>query len=157
MIENRSAPPGDVVPKLIYADVAHAVDWLCNAFGFTLRLSVRDGGGAIGHAQLHVGSGAVMLGPARTGQGFTSPDHAVLAPPRTGEVSHFVHVRVENVDRHFEQAKRAGARILNPPEDYPFGERQYTAEDFAGHRWTFSQSIADITPEAWGATRGKDG
>jgi uncharacterized glyoxalase superfamily protein PhnB len=34
----------------------------------------------------------------------------------------------------------------------PFGERQYTVEDLEGHRWTFSQSIADVPFEAWGAT-----
>jgi len=43
-----------------------------------------------------------------------------------------------------------GARILRPPADYPYGERQYTAEDLAGHRWTFSQTIADVAPEEWG-------
>ena len=54
--------------------------------------------------------------------------------------------------RHFEQAQRFGARILKPPADMPFGERMYTAEDPGGHRWTFSQSIADVPPEHWGAT-----
>jgi uncharacterized glyoxalase superfamily protein PhnB len=34
----------------------------------------------------------------------------------------------------------------------PFGERLYSVEDVGGHRWTFSQSIADIAPEDWGAT-----
>jgi hypothetical protein len=27
---------------------------------------------------------------------------------------------------------------------------KYTAEDLAGHRWSFSQSIADVAPEEWG-------
>ena len=49
-----------------------------------------------------------------------------------------------------EQASRAGARILSPPTDYPYGERQYTAEDIGGHTWTFSQSIADVDPASWG-------
>jgi len=41
---------------------------------------------------------------------------------------------------------------LAPPTDYPYGERQYSAEDLGGHRWTFSQSIADVDPASWGAT-----
>jgi len=61
-------------------------------------------------------------------------------------------VRVPNVDRHFERAEKHGAKILQSPADYPFGERQYTAMDFAGHTWTFSQSIADVSPEEWGGT-----
>jgi uncharacterized glyoxalase superfamily protein PhnB len=73
-------------------------------------------------------------------------------PPRPNEVSQYVTVHVENVNAHFEHAHRCGARILKPPTDMPFGERQYTVEDPWGHRWTFSQSIADVAPEAWGAS-----
>jgi uncharacterized glyoxalase superfamily protein PhnB len=59
-------------------------------------------------------------------------------------------MRVAEVDRHHELAKRCGASILRPPADHPFGERQYTAEDLEGHRWTFSQTIADVDPKSWG-------
>jgi len=40
------------------------------------------------------------------------------------------------------------------PADYPYGERQYTAEDLAGHVWTFSLSINDVAPEEWGGRTG---
>ena len=43
-----------------------------------------------------------------------------------------------------------GARIVSPPTDYPYGERQYTAVDLGGHHWTFSQSLADVDPADWG-------
>ena len=32
------------------------------------------------------------------------------------------------------------------PTDFPYGERQYEAEDPAGHRWTFSETLADVDP-----------
>jgi uncharacterized glyoxalase superfamily protein PhnB len=70
-------------------------------------------------------------------------------------VSQYVTVHVENVDKHFEHTQQCGARILKLPADMPFGERQYTVEDPGGHRWTFSQSIADVPPEVWGATPAK--
>jgi len=60
-------------------------------------------------------------------------------------------VHVDDLEAHFEHASQRGARILKSPADMPFGERQYTAEDPWGHRWTFSQSIADVALEAWGA------
>jgi uncharacterized glyoxalase superfamily protein PhnB len=60
-------------------------------------------------------------------------------------------VHVPDVDAHFEHAKRLGAKILEPVNNMPFGERQYTAEDPEGHRWTFSQSVADVPPQQWGA------
>jgi len=140
MVTNRSAPAATIVPILIYEDVGQAIDWLCRAFGFTERLRVeRDG--VIGHAQLVFAEGAIMLG--RQGGPFRSP--------QGNEVSQYVHVTVADVDRHFEHAKQSGARIVHAPTDQPFGERQYTVQDHAGHRWTFSQHVADIAPEEWGA------
>jgi uncharacterized glyoxalase superfamily protein PhnB len=141
MVVNRSAPGATVVPILVYEDVGGVIDWLCDAFGFTERLRAGPPGGSIAHAQLAIGDGAVMLG--RQGAEFR--------PPRAGEVSQYVTVHVDDVDRHFEHARQRGARILKPPADMPFGERQYTAEDPGGHRWTFSQSIADVAPASWGA------
>jgi uncharacterized glyoxalase superfamily protein PhnB len=66
-----------------------------------------------------------------------------------------VMVRVDHVDTHHEHAKQHGAIIVRPPKDYPYGERQYSAEDFNGYVWTFSQSIADVRPEDWGGESGK--
>jgi len=123
MIENRSAPPGTVVPWLTYADVDRAIAWLWGAFGFTERLRTPPGpDGSIHHAQLAVGAGSVVLtsGPAEGARTAAS-----------------LFVPVEDVDAHCERARQFGARILNPPRTCEFGERQYTAEDLAGNRRTF--------------------
>jgi uncharacterized glyoxalase superfamily protein PhnB len=133
VIANRSVPASSVIPVLAYPDVAEASDWLCNAFGFKQRLRIGDH-----RAQLVFGDGAVIV--------------TQLRDTRTGPVTHSVHVRVEDAERHHEQAAMCGARILHPPTDYPYGERQYSAEDLGGHGWTFSQSIADVDPSSWGAT-----
>jgi uncharacterized glyoxalase superfamily protein PhnB len=149
VVANRSAAPGPVVPTLIYADVGRAIDWLCEAFGFAERFRYGPEGKPAG-ALLAVGQGSVFLSSPRTGQSPEWDDRAEVCPPRPNEVTHSVSVHVEDVDRHYENARRCGARILNPPETYPFGERQYTVEDLGGHRWTFTQSVADVAPEAWG-------
>jgi uncharacterized glyoxalase superfamily protein PhnB len=141
MVVNRSAPGAAVVPVLVYEDVERAVDWLSRTFGFTERLRAAAPGGSVTHAQLAIAEGAVMLG--RQGGEFRAP--------RPNEVSQYVVVHVADVDGHFEHARQCGARILKLPADMPFGERQYTAEDPWGHRWTFSQSVADVALEAWGA------
>ena len=138
---NRSAPSATVVPILVYEDVAKAIDWLCHTFGFMERLRAAFPDGSVTHAQLAISEGAIMLG--RQGGEFR--------PPRPNEVSQYVTVHVENVDEHYEHARERGARILKPPADMPFGERQYTVDDPWGHRWTFSQSVADVAPESWGA------
>jgi uncharacterized glyoxalase superfamily protein PhnB len=61
-------------------------------------------------------------------------------------------VRVEDADRHHAHAVEAGARIGQPPAEYPYGEKQYNAEDPWGRSWTFSESVADVDPASWGAT-----
>jgi uncharacterized glyoxalase superfamily protein PhnB len=142
MVVNRSSPGATVVPILVYEDVGKAIDWLCGTFGFRERLRAAGPGGSVTHAQLAIAEGAVILG--RQGAEFR--------PPRPNEVSQYLHVHVEDVDKHFENARECGARIVKLPTDMPFGERQYTVEDLGGHRWTFSQSIADVAPEEWGAT-----
>jgi len=138
---NRSAPSATVVPILVYADVGRAVEWLTWAFGFVERLRVEHDGQVL-HAQLNISDGAIMLG--RQG--------AEYRPPRRGEVVQYVHVTVDDVDEHHKRAARFGAKIVAAPADKPFGERQYTAEDPEGHRWTFSQHVEDVLPSRWGAT-----
>lgn len=128
--DNRSMPAATVIPVLHYPDVRLAAAWLCEAFGFTERLRIGDH-----RIQLNVGNGAVVLA-----QGAGAVETA----------SHSVMVRVTNVDQHFERAKLAGARIISQPTSYPYGERQYSVADLAGHLWTFSQSEANVEPSAWG-------
>jgi uncharacterized glyoxalase superfamily protein PhnB len=137
-VVNRSMPPGVIIPELAYADVGEAVAWLCRAFGFVERLRIGDH-----RCQLVFAGGAIV----------------VIARPRTdgaaataGGGDHAIMVRVANVDAHHERARRVGARIVSAPADYPYGERQYTVDDPGGHRWTFSESIADVDPQTWGGT-----
>lgn len=145
MLNNRSLPPGAVIPTLIYDDVPAAVEWLCATFGFRERLRAGNS-----HAQVLVGAGSIMLGASRKGAGFAAAkDDAEFRPPLPGIVSCALHVPVDDVEAHYARTVAAGARILQPPTEYPFGEKQYTAEDLAGHRWTFSQSVADVDPSLW--------
>jgi uncharacterized glyoxalase superfamily protein PhnB len=143
--KNRSLPPGVFIPELAYADVREAVEWLCRSFGFSERLQIGDH-----RAQLSVGGGSMIVIAQPLGQGPRSTESAGCRASAEGRSSHAVMVRVADVDSHHEPAKQCGARILNPPADYPYGERQYSAEDPAGHYWTFSQTIADIDPKSWG-------
>lgn len=138
MKHSRSIPTATVIPVLIYPDVRAAVDWLGEAFGFEERVRI----GEDHRAQLSVGDGAVIVADVRKDQ---------LAP-WNGEVTHLVMVRVEDARAHCERAREHGARILMEPTDFEYGQRQYTAEDPARHRWTFSETLSDVAPEEWGGT-----
>jgi len=139
---NRSMPPGVVIPVLGYPDVTAAAAWLCRAFGFTERLRIADH-----RVQLAVSAGS-LVGSVVVAEQPSGREEGAAAPADRG--THSVMVRVADADAHAAEASRAGARIVNPPTTYPFGERQYTAEDFAGHRRTFSQTVADSDPASWG-------
>jgi uncharacterized glyoxalase superfamily protein PhnB len=138
MRSNRSIPAATVIPVLIYPDVREAVAWLSAAFGFAERVRI----GEDHRSQLSVGDGAVIIGDVRHDR----------RPPRSGEVTHSVMVRVPDARAHCERAREHGARILMEPTDFEYGERQYSAEDLAGHQWTFSETLADVAPEEWGGT-----
>ena len=136
MKPNRSIPSPTVIPVLTYPDVREAVAWLGTAFGFEERLRI----GESHRSQLRVGDGAVIVADVRKEQ----------RPPRPGEVTHSVLVRVEDARAHCERARSNGARILMEPTEFEYGERQYAAEDPAGHRWTFSETLEDVAPDSWG-------
>jgi uncharacterized glyoxalase superfamily protein PhnB len=129
MLVNRSIPDAVVMPELAYPDVLKAARWLCDAFGFQERLRIADH-----RVQLTFGRGAMV----------------VIQQHGEQETRSSVLVRIEDADRHHERAVQHGALILRPPADYPFGERQYTAQDPGGYVWTFSQTIADVDPAIWG-------
>jgi uncharacterized glyoxalase superfamily protein PhnB len=138
MKRNRSIPAASVIPVLIYPDVRAAVAWLSAAFGFQERVQI----GENHRSQMKAGDGAVILGDIRYDR----------RPPREGEVTHSIVVRVEDALAHCERARAHGAKIIEDPKDFPYGERQYTAVDLAGHHWTFTETIADVAPEDWGGT-----
>jgi uncharacterized glyoxalase superfamily protein PhnB len=133
---NRSIPQATVVPVLIYPDVRAAVAWLSAAFGFSERVRI----GENHRSQMRVGDGAVIIGDVRHDR----------RPPRAGESTHQILVRVEDVHAHRRRAVQHGARILMEPTDFEYGERQYTAADLAGHEWLFSETLADVAPEEYG-------
>ena len=105
-----------VSPELAYPNIGEAVDWLSNAFGFTLRIRIGDH-----RAQLNVGDGVVILIEAARGISLKSA----------------VMIRVEDVNAHYERARRNGVHMVREPTDSFYGERQYNAEDFAGHHLVF--------------------
>jgi uncharacterized glyoxalase superfamily protein PhnB len=137
VITNRSIPPATVIPVLVYPDVRAAVAWLTAAFGFVERVRI----GEDHRSQMRIGlDGAVIVADVRGEQ----------QPPQAGVVTHLAKVRVADVDAQFQRARAHGARVLQEPTDYEYGERECTVEDLAGHRWQLTQTLRDVAPEEWG-------
>ena len=136
------SPYPQITPYLLYEDVSRALDWLAQAFGFRERLRFPDAEGTVSHAEMELGGGVIMLG-------HPGPDYK--SPKRLGQATQLVHVYVDDVDRHCERAREAGATILQEPEDQAYGDRRYDAEDLEGHVWSFAQHVRDVAPADWGA------
>lgn len=132
--------------SLTYRDAAAAIDWLCAAFGFTLRLKVEGEGGRIEHSELEYGGGVVMV----------CQEDAADAPPRFGSrrvspltaggTTQGVMVYVDDVLAHCAQARTQGATIVAEPAVHDYGEdywadRGYGAQDCEGHVWWFCERL----------------
>ena len=123
---------GRIAPYLLYEDGAVAIDFLTNAFGFEEVMRMEDDKGDVNHAELRLGEDTVMLGDP--GDDYRNPrnaDHSTA----------LVHVYIDDVDRHFERAKAAGAEIVMEPTDPEYGDRRYDAKDPEGHFWSFATPL----------------
>ena len=129
-------PSNIIIPVLHYINLDQAIDWLCKCFGFKHRWRVGNH-----RAQLSYAGGTIAVTEMsdKSKGDFNLQQHSIL-------------VRVDNVNKHFENSSSHGVEIIQTPSDLPFGERQYSVRDIGGHLWTFSESIKDVIPEDWGGT-----
>jgi uncharacterized glyoxalase superfamily protein PhnB len=123
-----------LVPLLRYRDVAAAVEWLSQAFGFVKRNVLTDPDGSVAYAELTYGRSVVMLGPV----GQSVLDGLLRQPDELGGVgTQSVYVAVDDVATHFKTARAAGADIVLEFGSEEAGDRAYAARDPEGHIWNF--------------------
>jgi uncharacterized glyoxalase superfamily protein PhnB len=116
-------------PYLFYREVPAALDFLCRAFGFKEEMRTGTPSGGM-HGEASLQGQLVMMGQGAHERGLRTPRDVGAATMR-------VFVYLDDVDRHYEVAKAAGAEIVHPPKDVPYG-RSYSAVDPEGHPWFFT-------------------
>lgn len=132
-----------ITPYLFYEDVGGALKFLAKAFGFRKHgAQVSGPDGEVKHAAMKLGDDLIMMGAP--GSGYRNPKHL-------GQATQNLYVNVEDVDKHFHRAKKAGATILQEPANTAYGARRYGAEDPEGHQWYFAQEI--VRPKSKRRTR----
>jgi uncharacterized glyoxalase superfamily protein PhnB len=129
--------------SLAYQDAQKAIDWLCNAFGFEVRLKVEGDGGIVQHSELTFGEGLLMVSDERAGK----PGHRMKSPRSVGGANtQSIMIYVDDVVAHSERAKAAGGKITYEPavsdygEDY-WSDKSYECEDPEGHRFWFCERL----------------
>lgn len=122
-----------ITPYLLYEDVGAALKWLSKAFGFRrFGASTTNLDGKINHAAMKFVDDLIMMG-------YPGPKYK--NPKRLGHSTQSLYVNVDDVDKHFARARKAGAKILEVPANMSYGQRRYGAEDPEGHQWYFAQEI----------------
>ena len=125
-------PNSTIMPSLRYRDAPAAIDWLCQVFGFTRHAVYAQPDGSIGHAELTLGGGMIMLGSEKNdeyGRGFKSQ-------AETGAETRSAYIVVADVDAVFARAQSSGALIVRPLQDTTYGSREFTVKDPEGHSWS---------------------
>jgi PhnB protein len=130
-----------VTPYLCVAGAAQAIDFYRDVLGAVERMRMPgDSPDTIGHAELAIGTGMIMLADE-------FPDMGFLSPKTIGGTPVTVHVYVEDVDAVFARALAAGATASRELENQFYGDRSGQFEDPFGHRWNVASHVEDVAPD----------
>lgn len=119
---------------LCVADADAAVRFYCDVFGGSEKLRLVEPGGRIGHAEVDLGAGILMICEEY-------PEYDIRKPDPAAGTSVSLHLHVDDADAVIARALAAGATLLMPPKDQFYGERSGTVRDPFGHRWNIGHSI----------------
>ena len=128
------------VPYLSISNAAQALEFYESAFGAVVAERHNMPDGRIGHAEIRIGTAAVMLADEFPEMDFRSP--TTLGGSPVG-----IHIYVEDVDALVARAEAAGAVVKRPPADQFYGDRASSLVDPYGHSWFFATHVEDVTPE----------
>lgn len=146
MADTKPIPDGypQVTPYLVVDGADAAIRFYTEVFGARERMRMGGAPGdppdKVGHAELEIGSGLIMLADE-------FPDMGAVGPRSIGGTPVSISVYVDDVDAVFARALEAGATALRPVQDQFYGDRQGHFEDPFGHRWSVATHIEDVSPE----------
>ena len=133
-----------VSPYLCCRGAADAIEFYRAVLGATERMRMPgDSPESIGHAELEIGTGMVMLADE-------FPDHGFLSPLTIGGTPVTVHVYVEDADAVFARALELGATVTREMETQFYGDRSGQFVDPWGHRWNVASHVEDVSEEEMG-------
>jgi PhnB protein len=128
------------IPYLIVQGAAAAIDYYKKAFGAKEVMRMPGPDGKIGHADLIIGGGHVMLGDE-------SPEMGYRGPKSFGGSPVSLCLYVDDVDGVVEKAVTAGGKIMRPVADQFYGDRTGGLTDPFGHIWFVMTHVEDVSNE----------
>jgi uncharacterized glyoxalase superfamily protein PhnB len=131
MPDQPSVEPPRIFPAFRYRDAAKIIEWLVQAFGFTVHARYVGDDGVVQHAQLAFGSSMIMLGDAQ------SDAYGTMVGSSGEPGGKSIYIAVDDVDALYARAKAAGARIEEEPTNRDYGSREFICRDPEGNVWSF--------------------
>jgi uncharacterized glyoxalase superfamily protein PhnB len=145
----KNTPTGwpRISSALYYREAGKMIDWLCDTFGFELRLKVEGDNGRVEHSELSYGDGLIMVGEEHSGPAAMFGVNRI-SPLTAGGNTQGLMLFVDDVDAHCAYARAKGAKIIDEPKLHDYGDdywadRSYGAVDPEGHMWWFTQRMRD--------------
>jgi PhnB protein len=129
-----------ITPYLTVSGASEAIDFYKKAFGAKEIYRMDGPDGKVGHAELQIGDSRLMLADE-------SPMMGTRSPKSIGGSPAGIVLYVENVDKLFDQAVAAGAKVTRPLKDQAYGDRMGGLEDPFGHQWHLGTHIEDVAPD----------
>jgi uncharacterized glyoxalase superfamily protein PhnB len=132
-IATEKTSPSTIMPALRYRNAPAAIDWLCQVFGFARHAVYANPDGTIGHAELTLGGGMIMLGS------YKDDEYArrFKSPEELGDVeTRGAYIVVTDADAVFARAQGANATVVRPLQNTNYGSREFSVKDPEGHTWS---------------------
>jgi len=118
-----------VTPNLVVRDADKAIDFYKRALGAEERNRfLGPDGKSIMHAEIKIGDSIVMLSEEHPAKGCRGPQ-------TVGSTTVDLYLYLEDVDKTFNRAVSAGAKVLMPVADMFWGDRHGSLKDPFGHSW----------------------
>jgi PhnB protein len=129
-----------LTPYIAVKGAANAIAFYKKVFGAKEEFRLEDQDKRIGHAELTIGDGRLMLADEY-------PDFGALSPPSIGGTPVKLHLYVEDVDATMKKAEAAGATVLRPAQDQFYGDRTAMIADPFGHQWFLATRKESVSPQ----------
>ena len=129
-----------VTPYLCVDGAAAAIEFYGEIFGAKERMRMAGPDGKVGHCELELGDSVIMLSDE-------FPEMGASSPKTVGGTPVTMSVYVDDVDKVYDRAVKAGAKALQPVEDKFYGDRSGQFEDPFGHRWSVATHVEDVPPD----------
>ena len=115
-----------------------ALQYYTHVFGGKVRMRLDMPDGRIGHSEVKIGRGLIMVSDEY-------PEMNMVGPITIGQTSVTLQIYVKDVDATLALAAKAGGKILRPATNEFYGDRSAMLEDPFGYVWMIQTHIEDVS------------